>query len=52
MNRRSERRGSIQQYTPSQCYKDTLKGSILHRVGAEGQSAVIQVYAFFIALCS
>ena len=47
MTRRAERRGSIQQYTPSQWYKDTLKGSILHTVGAEGQSAVIQVYPYY-----
>ena len=46
MTRRAERRGSIQQYTPSQWYKDTLKGSILHTVGAEGQSAVIAGFEF------
>lgn len=44
MSRRAERRGSFQQYTPSQWYKETLKGSILHRIGVEGQSTVIQVH--------
>ena len=43
VSRRAERRGSIQQYSPSQCYRQSLKGSILHRVGVEGQSTVIQV---------
>ena len=43
VSRLAERRGSIQRYTPSQWYKKTLKGSILHRVGVEGQSTLILV---------
>lgn len=42
-SRRNCRRGSIQNHTSQQCYKDLLKGSILQRVGAEEQARLIQV---------
>ncbi|CAI8021729.1 High affinity cAMP-specific 3',5'-cyclic phosphodiesterase 7A [Geodia barretti] len=41
-SRRHSRRGSIQNHTSQQCYKDLLKGSILQRVGAEEQARLIQ----------
>lgn len=43
ISRRTGRRGSIQQNTPSQCYKDLLKGSVLQSLGVEGQARMIQV---------
>jgi hypothetical protein len=42
-SRRTSRRGSIQNHTSQQCYRDLLKGSILQRVGAEEQARLIQV---------
>lgn len=42
VSRRTGRRGSIQQNTPSQCYKDLLKGSVLQSLGVEGQARMIQ----------
>jgi hypothetical protein len=42
-SRRNSRRGSIQNHTSQQCYRDLLKGSILQRVGAEEQARLIQV---------
>jgi hypothetical protein len=41
-SRRTSRRGSIQNHTSQQCYRDLLKGSILQRVGAEEQARLIQ----------
>ena len=42
-SRRHSRRGSIQNHTSRQCYRDLLKGSILQQVGAEEQAKLIQV---------
>ena len=43
ISRRRGRRGSFQQITPSKCYRDTLKGSAVHRFDCEGQARIIQV---------
>ncbi|XP_064382236.1 high affinity 3',5'-cyclic-AMP phosphodiesterase 7A-like [Halichondria panicea] len=42
ISRRRGRRGSFQQTTPSKCYRDTLKGSAVHRFDCEGQARIIQ----------
>lgn len=42
LSRRRGRRGSFQKLTPSKCYRDTLKGSAVHKLDCEAHAKIIQ----------